>query len=74
MNRREFVQQYVLVRVAKRDGGKEIRDNAAGIADDGNFVYDIIEQHRQIAADNSMPDSRQYLDTVTERLTNGKAV
>lgn len=63
------MQQYVLARCAKW----EMPDKTAqGIVTGdintlviANKLYDAIERDEKVAADNSMPDTRDYLDTVT---------
>lgn len=69
MNRREFVQQYFIARMIHRttfDSLEAVRnDSGRKMIQEANFYYDAIEQDEKVSADNSMPDTRDYLNGVT---------
>lgn len=70
MNRREFVQAYLLKwcdqkPLAGAESWDAFKVGADKIITAANTAYNCIESDEMIAADNSMPDTRSYLDTVT---------
>lgn len=73
MNRREFVQEFVIQSSArafdaasgKSFDPKDCAQSFVHLIAWANKVYNSIEGDEQVAADNSMPDTRSYLDTVT---------
>lgn len=66
MNRRDFVQGYLLKHLPIKSHGdwEQYMEQVGAIVDAANRSYDFIEKDPQVREDNSMADTRPYLDAL----------